>query len=81
MPSQNAAICRTWGYRYKVVERYTTVKLHERGKTVKWENPLISDVTMAKDLAEWIADYYSAGIPVQSSGHPTLQPVFTKRLV
>lgn len=51
-----------WGYRYKVIERYATVKLHERGKTVKWENPLISDMTMANDLAEWIADYYSAGI-------------------
>ena len=29
---------------------------------MKWENPLISDMTMAQDLAEWIADYYSAGI-------------------
>lgn len=63
-----------WGYRYKVVERYATVKLHERGKTVKWENPLISDVTMAKDLAEWIADYYSAGIEYEYStrGNPEI---------
>lgn len=63
-----------WGYRYKVVERYATVKLHERGKTVKWENPLISDVMMAKDLAEWIADYYSAGIEYEYStrGNPEI---------
>ena len=63
-----------WGYRYKVIERYATVKLRERGKTVKWENPLISDVTMANDLAEWIADYYSAGIEYEynTRGNPEI---------
>jgi len=63
-----------WGYRYKVIERYATVKLRERGKTVKWENPLISDITMANDLAEWIADYYSAGIEYEYStrGNPEI---------
>ena len=63
-----------WGYRYKVIERYATVKLHERGKTVKWENPLISDMTMANDLAEWIADYYAAGIEYEYStrGNPEI---------
>lgn len=63
-----------WGYRYKVIERYATVKLHERGKTVKWENPLISDMTMASDLAEWIADYYSAGIEYEynTRGNPEI---------
>ena len=63
-----------WGYRYKVVERYATVKLRERGKTVKWENPLMSDMTMANDLAEWIADYYAAGIEYEYStrGNPEI---------
>jgi len=63
-----------WGYRYKVIERYATVKLHERGKTVKWENPLISDMTMASDLAEWIADYYSTGIEYEynTRGNPEI---------
>lgn len=63
-----------WGYRYKVIERYATVKLHERGKTVKWENPLISDMTMANDLAKWIADYYAAGIEYEYStrGNPEI---------
>jgi len=57
-----------------VIERYATVKLHERGKTVKWENPLISDMTMANDLAEWIADYYSAGIEYEynTRGNPEI---------
>lgn len=50
------------GYRYKIVERYATKSLHARGKTVKWENPLISDMTMANELAEWLAEYYTAGI-------------------
>lgn len=63
-----------WGYRYKVVERYATVTLHNRGKTVKWSNPLISDMTMAQDLAEWIADYYSAGIEYEytTRGNPEI---------
>lgn len=50
------------GYRYKIVERYSTITLHARGKSIKWENPLISDTTMADDLAQWLADYYSSGI-------------------
>lgn len=29
-------------YKYKIVEKYASVTLHERGKTVKWENPMAS---------------------------------------
>lgn len=50
------------GYRYKIIERYSTVGLHARGKSVKWENPLMSDGTMAAQLCAWLADYYSSGI-------------------
>lgn len=39
------------GYRYKIVEKYATVSLNARGKTVKWKNPLISNTTMANELA------------------------------
>lgn len=62
------------GYRYKIVEKYAIKTLHARGKTVKWENPLISDITMAQDLAEWIADYYSAGIEYEytTRGNPEI---------
>jgi hypothetical protein len=62
------------GYRYKIVERYATKTLHARGKTVKWENPLISDMTMAQDLAEWLGDYYSAGIEYEydTRGNPEI---------
>lgn len=62
------------GYRYKIVERYATKTLHARGKSIKWENPLISDMTMAQDLAEWLADYYSAGIEYEydTRGNPEI---------
>ena len=62
------------GYRYKIVERYAVKSLHARGKTVKWENPLISDMTMANDLAEWLGDYYSAGIEYEydTRGNPEI---------
>lgn len=63
-----------WGHRYKIVERYATVTLRNRGKTVKWENPLISDMTMAQDLANWLADYYAAGIEYEytTRGNPEI---------
>lgn len=63
-----------YGYRYKVVERYTTVVLHTRGKTIKWENPMISDMTMAQDLAEWLGDYYQSAIEYEydTRGNPEI---------
>lgn len=62
------------GYRYKIVERYAIKSLHNRGKTIKWENPLISDMTMATDLSEWLAEYYSAGIEYEydTRGNPEI---------
>jgi len=62
------------GYRYKIVERYATKTLHAKGKTVKWENPLISDMTMAQDLADWLGDYYMANIEYEydTRGNPEL---------
>lgn len=61
-------------YRYKVVEKYATVSLNARGKTVKWKNPLISNTTMANELAAWLADYYTAGIEYEydTRGNPEL---------
>lgn len=62
------------GYRYKIVEKYATVSLNACGKTVKWKNPLISDTTMANELAAWLADYYTAGIEYEydTRGNPEL---------
>lgn len=63
-----------FGYRYKIVERYAVKSLHSRGKTIKWENPLISDMTMATDLAEWLGEYYTAGIEYEynTRGNPEI---------
>lgn len=62
------------GYRYKIVEQYAVKTLNVRGKTVKWGNPLISNMTMANDLVEWIADYYTAGIEYEytTRGNPEI---------
>lgn len=62
------------GYRYKIVEKYATVSLNARGKTVKWKNPLISNTTMANELATWLVDYYTAGIEYEydTRGNPEL---------
>lgn len=62
------------GYRYKIVEKYATVSLNAHGKTVKWKNPLISNTTMANELAAWLADYYTAGIEYEydTRGNPEL---------
>lgn len=62
------------GYRYKIVEKYATVSLNARGKTVKWKNPLISNTTMANELAAWLADYYTARIEYEydTRGNPEL---------
>lgn len=50
------------GYKYTIVEKYATVSLNEKGKTVKWENPMISDMSMALSLANWLGDYYKSAI-------------------
>lgn len=62
------------GYRYKIVEKFATVSLNACGKTVKWKNPLISNTTMANELAAWLADYYTAGIEYEydTRGNPEL---------
>jgi hypothetical protein len=62
------------GYRYKIVEKYATVSLNAHGKTIKWKNPLISNTTMANELAAWLADYYTAGIEYEydTRGNPEL---------
>lgn len=62
------------GYRYKIIERYATKALNLRGKTVKWENPLISDMAMAEELAQWLSDYFISGIEYEydTRGNPEI---------
>lgn len=62
------------GYRYKIVERHATKSLNSRGKTIKWKNPLISNMDMANDLADWLGEYYTAGIEYEydTRGNPEI---------
>lgn len=62
------------GYRYKIIEKYVKVSLNARGKTIKWKNPLISNTTMANELAAWLAEYYTAGIEYEydTRGNPEI---------
>ena len=61
-------------YQYRIIERQVVKTLHSRGKTVTWKNPLISDMTMANDLADWLKEYYLAGIEYEydTRGNPEL---------
>lgn len=63
-----------FGYRYKIVEQYAVKSLNNGGRTIKWENPLMSDIAMATDLAEWLGDYYASGIEYEynTRGNPEL---------
>lgn len=63
-----------FGYRYEIVEQYAVKSLNNRGRTIKWENPLMSDIAMATDLAEWLGDYYASGIEYEynTRGNPEL---------
>jgi len=62
------------GHRYNIVEQYAVKELNNRGKTVTWENPMISDMTQATKLAEWLGEYYDAGIEYEytTRGNPEI---------
>lgn len=62
------------GHRYKITERQVAVTLRERGKSVRWENPLVSDMEVASELAQWMAGYYTASVEYEYStrGNPEI---------
>ncbi len=62
------------GWQYKVTERYAVNRLNDRGKTVRWENPLISEIAVANDLARWLGEYYSSAIEYEydTRGNPEI---------
>lgn len=61
-------------YRYTIATRTAVNTLNVRGKTIPWNNPLISDMEAARDLATWLGDYYTAGIEYEydSRGNPEI---------
>lgn len=50
------------GKKYNVSESMYSVAINNRGTDTTWDNPLISDYSHCKDVAEWVADYLSSGI-------------------
>ena len=61
-------------YKYVTSEKYASCKLNDKGKTITWDNPMISDAEMAQDLANWLGEYYQSGIEYEykSRGNPEL---------
>ena len=62
------------GHRYNIVEQYAVKTLNSRGKTITWKNPLVSDMETANHLADWLGDYYNAGIEYEynTRGNPEI---------
>lgn len=62
------------GYKYQIAEQNSIKSLNDNGKTVKWENPLISNISMASDLAEWLGEYYTSKVEYEYStrGNPEM---------
>lgn len=63
-----------YGKKYNRIVQTYTKSLRENGDTVRWENPLIYSKTMAQNLAENLAEYYTAkGIyEYETRGNPEL---------
>lgn len=49
------------GYEYNVSTSMAATKLNNAGSIQTWNNPLISSAEDAKNLVEWVGDYYKSG--------------------
>lgn len=64
------------GRRYNVTTSTHSLDVQQRGEVKTWENPLVGDMTMAKNLTEWLAAYYKNNIIYEydTRGFPELDP-------
>lgn len=53
------------GYEFSVEEIGFIKKHNDNGEEITWKNPLISEITHAKDLEEWLASYYLGDVDYQ----------------
>lgn len=62
------------GYSYNVSQSVYTNQINSTGTTETWENPLISTITQADLVAEWLGDYFynNATYDIQYRGEPRL---------
>lgn len=63
------------GKRVGLAEMPYSVKSGERGKTIKWKNPLISNEETSKKVADWIQNYYQNTINYEYKmrGNPEIE--------
>lgn len=50
------------GYKYNVSTAYDVQTVNNRGTDKEWQNPIISNAEHSKQVATWLADYFSSGI-------------------
>ena len=63
-----------YAYKYTKVESQVVKSLSNRGKTIRWDNPLVCDLLGARELADWLGKYYSTKIEYEytTRGNPEL---------
>lgn len=49
------------GYEYNISIANEIIKLNAAGKEIPFDNPLISSATHAKEVGQWVGEYYAAG--------------------
>lgn len=49
------------GYEYNISNSMESIKLNNAGSIQTWNNPLLSSMEDAKNLAEWVGEYYKNG--------------------
>lgn len=62
------------GRKYNIIEKQVRASLNNRGRVIKWSNPLLSDEQMANQLLQWLKEYYTSGIEYEydTRGNPEL---------
>jgi hypothetical protein len=63
------------GKKYKKVASSVSVPVNDTGDTINWDNPLISTANDARDVGNWLSDYYTQPIEydVNWRGDPRLE--------
>lgn len=64
------------GRKYNVSTTIYSKNVRQRGETKTWENPLISDLSMASELTEWLHGYYLYNLTYSfnTRGNPEIDP-------
>lgn len=63
------------GKKYAKSTSSVSVQLNDSGDNINWDNPLISNATVANSVANWLADYYRSEIEYELNwrGDPRIE--------